>query len=83
MALFSRDGMVLTCKVTECTYNDGETCHAKDIDVGSPHAMCDEIDCVFNKRLDCNAPGITVERHESHADCTTYRAGGSKPGMMM
>lgn len=104
MALFGKDGIVLTCKVLECSYNDSETCRAENIDVGSPHAMCDtyttggapereadmasvgncdQSDCVFNKKMDCNAPGITVERHESHADCITYRAGGSKPGMMM
>ena len=41
MALFGKDGMVLTCKVTECSYNDAEACRAKRIEVGSPHAMCD------------------------------------------
>jgi hypothetical protein len=98
MGLFG-DGKVLTCKVTECSYNDAEVCRAKDIEVGSAHAQCDtfttggaperESDmaevgrcdvtvCSFNKRNDCNAPGITVEWHERHADCVTFRLGGSQ-----
>jgi hypothetical protein len=39
---------------------------------------CDVTVCSFNKRNDCNAPGITVEWHERHADCVTFRLGGSQ-----
>ena len=39
MALFNKDGLVLTCRVDECSYNDAETCRAWDIRVGSSHAI--------------------------------------------
>lgn len=35
---------------------------------------CDATMCAFNSGQGCGAPGITVEHHEQHADCATYRA---------
>lgn len=32
---------VVTCNVTECSYNETESCCAPQIDVGGNHAMCD------------------------------------------
>jgi hypothetical protein len=33
---------------------------------------CKVSDCEYNKALECSAEGITVGRHEEHADCETY-----------
>lgn len=41
MKMFSQDGCVLTCAVTQCSYNDAEECCAPDIQVGDDHPMCD------------------------------------------
>lgn len=36
-----QDAMVVTCKVTECSYNKEEMCAAPEIRVGGPHPECD------------------------------------------
>lgn len=41
MAMFSKDGCVLTCTVTQCSYNKTEECHAPNIEVGEDHPACD------------------------------------------
>jgi len=33
---------------------------------------CDVTLCRYNHELECNAPGITVNWHDNHADCKTY-----------
>lgn len=33
---------------------------------------CDITACRYNDDLACGAPGITVDWHESHADCETF-----------
>ncbi|MBE0475872.1 MAG: DUF1540 domain-containing protein [Coriobacteriia bacterium] len=35
------EGSVLTCMVTQCSYNQAEECHAEEIQVGAGHATCD------------------------------------------
>ncbi|MDD5167812.1 MAG: DUF1540 domain-containing protein [Syntrophales bacterium] len=35
---------------------------------------CKEDCCEFNNMLACNAPGVHVGLHRSHADCMTFRA---------
>jgi hypothetical protein len=35
------EGHVLTCTVTECSYNRMEVCHAPNINVGDNHPACD------------------------------------------
>jgi hypothetical protein len=35
---------------------------------------CKVEECTFNKAFECAAPGIKVEMHQGHADCTTFRA---------
>lgn len=35
------EGHVLTCMVTECSYNQNEVCFAPQIDVGDMHPTCD------------------------------------------
>jgi hypothetical protein len=34
---------------------------------------CHIDECHFNSRMLCHASGITVNSHEGHADCATYR----------
>lgn len=35
------EGHVLTCTVTECSFNKEEACHAPNINVGDMHPTCD------------------------------------------
>ncbi len=35
---------------------------------------CKEDCCEFNNMYECNAPGINVGLHSSHADCMTFKA---------
>lgn len=35
---------------------------------------CKEINCQFNKSLECNAKSIRVTLHSNHADCSTFKA---------
>jgi len=41
MQMFSKDGCVLTCTATQCSYNQTEECHAPKIQVGDEEPMCD------------------------------------------
>jgi len=33
---------------------------------------CNVSMCAWNKNNDCTAPGITVEKRKTHADCDTF-----------
>lgn len=88
-----QDGAVLTCTVTDCTYNRSLECFAPSIQVGAEHPRCDtythsSVDlgmeesfvamcmtkqCDFNTDSHCMARGITLDCHEGHADCATFR----------
>jgi len=37
----AENGPVLTCKVQDCSYNQGDCCHARTIEVGDEHPTCD------------------------------------------
>lgn len=41
MRFMAEDGVVLTCTVTDCSYNQAEECHADQIQVGGDHPTCD------------------------------------------
>lgn len=90
----SQDGCVLTCTASDCSFNRGLECYAKQIAVGDDHPKCDTYtqdmmaqpsktegivmscgvtQCNFNDQQHCGARGITVEMHQQHADCATFR----------
>ena len=60
-----------------------------DVPMGadSPHAglvtVCTARDCLYNEDTKCNANGIMVNFHETHADCNTYTRNQHIPGTMM
>ncbi len=41
MKLMEQEGAIMTCNVTQCSYNQVEECHAESIHVGGDHAICD------------------------------------------
>lgn len=43
-------------------------------DMAAGVGACKEDCCEFNKQLECNAPGINVGLHSSHADCMTFKS---------
>lgn len=43
------------------------------VDAMSAVSDCKVADCHFNQAMSCEASGITLSRHQDHADCMTYR----------
>jgi hypothetical protein len=39
----------------------------------APIQDCKVSDCHFNHDMECGASGITLDVHNTHADCITYR----------
>ena len=35
-------------------------------------ATCSCRDCTYNEEMNCNAPSISVAKHQDHADCETF-----------
>ena len=35
-------------------------------------AMCTANDCLYNEASRCIADGVTINYHQTHADCSTY-----------
>lgn len=52
------DGAVLTCTALECSYNQGEVCHATAIQVGSEHPVCDTFTMGRPGSMDEDAAGV-------------------------
>lgn len=60
MEMMPAEGHVLTCTVTECTYNQSEVCHAPNIDVGEMHATCDTFTTGQARPVPQGMPDIAV-----------------------
>ncbi|HEY3374262.1 MAG TPA: DUF1540 domain-containing protein [Candidatus Aquicultor sp.] len=54
------EGCVLTCTVTECTFNQSEACHAPNINVGQTHPACDTFTTSDVQPVDQGMPDIAV-----------------------
>lgn len=54
------DGHVLTCSVTECTYNQGEVCHAPNINVGDMHPTCDTFTTMSAQPIEQGMPDVAL-----------------------
>lgn len=52
------EGHVLTCTVTECSYNQSQLCHAPNITVGDAHPMCDTFTTTQVQPADVEMPDV-------------------------
>lgn len=35
-------------------------------------SMCTVDECIYNREMECHAPGVQVATHADHADCETF-----------
>ena len=52
------------------------------MDVQGGIGACKVESCSYNSSLECSAPSVTVGKHQSHPDCTTFKpkSSSSKKG---
>lgn len=56
------EGHVLTCTVTECSYNQNEVCYAPNIEVGDSHPTCDTFTTQSAQPVSQGMPDVSMCR---------------------